>query len=441
MYFSRNKIRMHLNKSLILKVIISIYSLSLILYAGYSGYKVHEYTSYRTVLKVEYSKINDIYYGLLSVDAWEDQIKDIVENQINSFQLNEEQKNILRKEIDKVIHTIIDKAAAMIDQSSSKGWRGALTKLAVSTFVDMDKLRERVPEFTETILQTLTRPENIKKFKNMALNKVQELSEKTKGHSIKNELESTYKAFGVSSKDEFNRKIHRESTALHKEAYAYGRVMIFLAIVFLLTWLIFRRNKKLQKTFLLFGTGLALVILVTGVSTPMLEIDARISELNFRLMGEDVHFEEQMIFYQSKSILDVVQLLLQSKPVDSIVVGILILMFSVLMPATKLITLILYSFINKIRKSAFVNWIAFWSGKWSMADVMVVAIFMSYVAFDGIIQNQLKHIDRESEAVKALTTNNTGLQAGFFLFVTYVLFSMILSAVLKNSIKNERLSE
>jgi hypothetical protein len=51
----------------------------------------------------------------------------------------------------------------------------------------------------------------------------------------------------------------------------------------------------------------------------MLEIDARISELQFKLMGEQVSFEEQMIFYQSKSILDVVTLLLQSKPIDAIV--------------------------------------------------------------------------------------------------------------------------
>jgi hypothetical protein len=268
----------------------------------------------------------------------------------------------------------------------------------------------------------------------MALDKVQELSDQTEGHSAKEMLDETYKTFGVSSKEEFNRKIHREAAALHKEAYAYGRVMVFIAILFLLTWIIFRKNKQLRKTFLLFGTGLALVILATSVSTPMLEIDARISELQFKLMGEQVSFEEQMIFYQSKSILDVVTLLLQSKPIDAIVVGILILAFSVLMPALKLITLILYALIKKIRTSAFVNWIAFWSGKWSMADVMVVAIFMSYVAFDGIIQNQLRHIDRESEAVKALTTNNTGLQAGFFLFVTYVLFSMLLSTVLKKSL-------
>lgn len=427
--------QMKLNKTLILKIIISAYSLGLIGYTAYSGYKVYEYTNYRTVLKAEYSEINDIYYGLLSVDAWEGQIRNIVERQIRSFQLNEQHMSVFREEIDKVIHTILDKAEEMINKSSGNGWRGALTKLAVNAFVDMNKLRSKVPEFTEAILQTLTRPESINKFKSMALDKVQELSDQTEGHSAQKLLESTYRTFGVSSKDEFNRKIYRESTALHKEAYAFGRVMVFMAILFLLTWVIFRKNKNLRKTFLLFGTGLALVILATSVSTPMLEIDARISELHFKLMGENVSFEEQMIFYQSKSILDVVTLLLQSKPIDAIFVGILILAFSVLMPALKLITLILYALIKKIRNSSFVNWIAFWSGKWSMADVMVVAIFMSYVAFDGIIQNQLRHIDRESEAVKALTTNNTGLQAGFFLFVTYVLFSMLLSTVLKNSIK------
>jgi hypothetical protein len=130
---------MHLSKTLILKIIISVYSIGLIGYTAYSGYKVHEYTNYRTVLKSEYSKINDIYYGMLSVDAWEGQIKSIVERQIRGFQLNEAHMNVFREEIDKVIHTILDKAEAMINKSSGNGWRGALTKLAVNAFVDMKK--------------------------------------------------------------------------------------------------------------------------------------------------------------------------------------------------------------------------------------------------------------------------------------------------------------
>jgi hypothetical protein len=176
-------------------------------------------------------------------------------------------------------------------------------------------------------------------------------------------------------------------------------------------------------------------VLAVGVTTPMLEIDARIARLQFILLGEAVSFEEQMIFYQSKSILDVVWLLLESKPLDAIVVGILILAFSVLLPSLKLFSFIVYLISKKVRTWFVVRWIAFYSGKWSMADVMVVAVFMSYVAFDGIIHNQLRHIDRSTETVKALATNNTALQAGFIVFVAYVVYSMLLSEMLKWKIK------
>jgi hypothetical protein len=67
------------------------------------------------------------------------QIKSIVERQIRGFQLNEAHMNVFREEIDKVIHTILDKAEEMINKSSGNGWRGALTKLAVNAFVDMGK--------------------------------------------------------------------------------------------------------------------------------------------------------------------------------------------------------------------------------------------------------------------------------------------------------------
>src|SRR6056297_2197917 len=118
--------------------------------------------------------------------------------------------------------------------------------------------------------------------------------------------------------------------------------MAFLVLIFLIPWFFIRKNKTLQSTFLILSALMALVVLLTGVATPMLEIDARIAELRFTLLGENITFEEQMIFYQSKSILDVVWLLLTSKPVDSIAVGVLILAFSVILPVFKILSLVLY---------------------------------------------------------------------------------------------------
>ena len=39
----------------------------------------------------------------------------------------------------------------------------------------------------------------------------------------------------------------------------------------------------------------------------MIEIDARIKEMSFLLIGERISFEDQVIFFQSKSIVDVVR--------------------------------------------------------------------------------------------------------------------------------------
>jgi hypothetical protein len=72
-----------------------------------------------------------------------------------------------------------------------------------------------------------------------------------------------------------------------------------------------------------------------------------------------------------------------------------------------------------------------------MADVIVVAIFMSYIAFDGIIKDQLSSIDKHTETINAITTNETDLDAGFYIFLTYVIYSLFLSSILKWIVKKE----
>ncbi len=61
-----------------------------------------------------------------------------------------------------------------------------------------------------------------------------------------------------------------------------------------------------------------------------------------------------------------------------------------------------------------------------MADVMVVAIFMAYIGFTGIISEQLKQLEAVSTSLDILTTNESRLQSGFFLFASFVLLSLLI---------------
>ncbi len=74
-----------------------------------------------------------------------------------------------------------------------------------------------------------------------------------------------------------------------------------------------------------------------------------------------------------------------------------------------------------------------------MADVMVIAIFMAYIGFNGIIKSQLDQLSSAAEGLDILTTNGTSLQPGYYLFLTYTLLALFFAEFLvKKSQIDER---
>ena len=65
-----------------------------------------------------------------------------------------------------------------------------------------------------------------------------------------------------------------------------------------------------------------------------------------------------------------------------------------------------------------------------MADVVVVAIFMSYIGFQGIINAQLAKLSSLYSNITVVTTNDTQLQAGFMVFIAFSLASILFSSIL-----------
>jgi uncharacterized paraquat-inducible protein A len=112
-------------------------------------------------------------------------------------------------------------------------------------------------------------------------------------------------------------------------------------------------------------------------------------------------------------------------------VGILLITFSIVFPVLKIISSMGYYFnFRKLRENAVIRFFVLKSGKWSMADVMVVAIFMAYIGFNGIITSQLGHLRSTDQELVILTTNATALQPGFYLFLAYTLLALILTGFL-----------
>lgn len=396
------------------------------------GYRIHNLSGERSVIKKDYSELNNIQHGLLSVDAWKDNLLDIINTQINQFEFTEKQEDTLRVELNKILNSLVTKAVVMVNKKQTT-FRGKITKFAVNNFIEVDEVRSKVPEFTNTIIKEIKKPQSKERLKYLAQDKVKEFAAVTHD-SISKGLDlvlllAKYNAVDI---PEFNQKVSVTINTLQEQIYLYSFAMIACLILLLLVWVIFRNKKDLYTPLFTMSVLLALVVLGVGLTAPMIEIDARINELNFELIGKHVIFNDQVIFYQSKSILDVVHILITAGKTDSVFVGVLILIFSVLFPITKLLCTKIYLLGNeKWKKNGLIRFFAFKSGKWSMADVMVVAIFMAYIGFKGILDNQMQHLNVKTKSLATIATNETSLQPGFILFIAYVIYGLILGVILK----------
>src|SRR5690606_14611743 len=131
-----------------------------------------------------------------------------------------------------------------------------------------------------------------------------------------------------------------------------------------------------------------------------------------------------------------IRLMIGNGGFDLILVGFLVFIFSVLFPILKLVSSVFLVSIPSLHSNKIINFLVNKTGKCSMADVMVVAIFMSYIGFSGILPEQLLQLENLSSKIDVLTTNKSSLQTGFFAFTAFALLSLLTTGKIKKIQKN-----
>jgi len=407
----------------------------LVVLAGWCSYQLAQGANERATIMKDHGEANSIIYGIFSADEWKDKVESIVSKRIENFELSRKQDSLLRVQVSSLLHNLISEVKHKINKED-QSLKHKIRKISAKVFVDWEALRSEVPVYTNEIVQHLKKKQSKERLKSLLQSKLEDLAAQTYDETDSVMLHKLYQQYHTNSLSAFNDKVQQEAAELQTRNYWYVYGVLGIILAFLAVWWAGLRYYRLHKPLFVLSVLLGIVVLIAGLATPMIEIDARIQEFNFVLLGEPIQFNNQILFYRSKSILEMVQLLLQSTRFDSIFVGMLVLAFSVLMPVSKLIANGTYLFAGtSLRNNQFVQWLAFKSGKWSMADVMVVAIFMAFIGFDSILDNQLKMMAFNNQRLSSITTNNTALQSGFVLFMAYVLYSLLLSSFLNKLIK------
>ena len=400
----------------------------------YFGYRLHTLSNEQEQIKEDYSMANNITFGLFSVDQWRDKISAVVNGQVQDYKMSPAQKKALKKEVEEQLNGMVDKAVAEINKPQ-KSLGGKLKKFAFNQFVDAKEIHAQVPSFAKTIIDKINSPRSTNRLKDIASSKIKQLTKETyDSTNVARTAVIKYLSgkYHVSSKASFDKRVNADLSAIRTVTYNYAYAMVGCVFIALVLWWLMRKQVQLQRTLFVMSLFFAFTLLAVGLTASIIEVDARIQSLNFMLMGEKVVFENQVLFFQSKSILGIIEVLFsQSKP-DAILVGVLIFLFIIVLPVLRIISKgILILSTKKLAENKVLRYLTFECGKWDMSDVMVVGILMTYIGLNGILQSQLSNLNIKNDFLTTVTANNTSLQPGYFIFAGYVIFENILSYILK----------
>ncbi len=383
------------------------------------------------------AEIKNVKYGLLSIHAWKKEISDILAKKVKEFEITGNNKKELDNSIQKALHQLLNEVEKVLERQKTEGnfFKRTLSSIIQPLVIDINDLRNQIPHFSAIILAELDNDKTREKLRVFIQEKIDDYLYKTVGEedlSMINFLSKKYECQDMASCSQLiQTKLDQANSSLKLKSY------FILSLFILVFFIILVKNRNIKANELAILVFICGVLLIAGISSPMIDIDARIANFSFKLLGEPIIFKDQILFFQSKSIFDVVSILIKTAQLQSILVGFLIFLFSIVFPISKLLASLLLVYKKSFYNNKFIKFFALKSGKWAMADVTVVAVFMAFIGFSGVIDSQLKQLESAKENLEIFTTDNSNFGVGFLLFLAFTLGGLVLATFLEKKIQKE----
>jgi len=379
--------------------------------------------------KNDYAELNHVKYGLFSVEEWKRQITVILAEEINKLNLSRTNERKLRKHIEVLLNTLIDKVDKRIREGNSGSGEGWVKQSLINILINLENIKKGIPEYADAVIREMTNSKTKGQIKAVLNKQLEQYIKQTFDTQDTIQLSRILLRTDSQDIESARIKLNTAISVKHDRIFKEAILLIILSVIlFALSG--FSKQPLAPSRYILLVLSL-IILLIAGVTTPMIDMEAQISQMSFVLMGHPIHFEDQVLYFQSKSILDVFWLMITYKDIQMKFVGVLLITFSIFFPLLKIASSLGYYYnYHHARENPVIKFFVLKSGKWSMADVMVVAIFMAYIGLNGIITSQFDQLISAGQELVILTTNGTSLQPGYYLFLTYTLLALFLSGFL-----------
>ncbi len=377
------------------------------------------------------AELQDVAHGLLDPNAWIDQVTGIIEAKIEQFQFTPERRKEIKPILERMLNAVLTKADLyMRKQRGADEFKDRLKEDVREQLMSLDEVKAGIPGYADAILDELSRPASRQELEHVLTSMLRNVSRQTYSKAEASRLAAIHRTYACEDRASCEAELRARLVENHTRAMGWTGAVLTLAIL-LFVIVAWTTRKTVRRTRLAMLVVACALLMACGVLTPMLDVEARITKLSFLLLGKPVEFSDQVLYFQSKSVLDVVRVLASTHKPDMILVAMLLVTFSVFFPLAKLTASFLYLYdVAGLRKRSLVEFFALKSSKWSMADVFVVAMFMAYIGFNGVVNSELQAFARAGAPdVTVLTTNGSALQLGYFLFLAFCIAGLATSSI------------
>lgn len=400
------------------------------------AFTIHRVSDERSSLRADQMELSHITYGLFDPTEWKNVIVRIIRSKVMEFELvGADREQVRKRTIDLMNGLLSEVEVVLKEKNRESGIGGAVKNAVINMIVDMDAIRSGVPRYADMVVEYANDPENRDEMQCFALDKLNEVGTSTDGKVDRSLFQAALTRYDCVNKEAAIAIIEQRISALdHALRSAY--VLLGLACGTLLILAFTASAGQRGPLVATIATGICLLVL--GLQLPMIDIEARIEVFELAVLGEPVRFSDQILFHQSKSILEVVRVLLEERKPELMLVAVAVFAFSVVLPTLKMLLSGATLLRRREFQGKFIGFLVHRAGKWSMADVMVVAIFMAFIGFNGVVDGQLHSLEDHTTSVHVLTTNNSALEVGFYLFTGYCMIGLITSALLPHALRHDR---
>jgi membrane-associated HD superfamily phosphohydrolase len=412
---------------------VSFWTLVLLITAGIA-LRFGQAESEKATLRHDLALLQDVRYGLFNVDEWKAVLSDIITAKIESFELEDANREEMQAQIERLLRTLVNDLERNYYEDRSSSFIGILESAASGILGVFKQIKKDIPSMAQRIVTFMDDPENRDKIRNYLMDTVDEYAAETFGETNYSAVDQVLDRRGTPAGNRPERMATAVTTIQSRLGQIHAAqfpIKIAGVLLFLITatalffWAQTHVHIKLVAATLL-------IWLLSGIQMPMLLIQAKIDHLDFQLLGESFAFSDQVLFQQSKSIWEVVKLLImEGKGPGAWLAGVGVFLFSILIPAGKLGATLAWKEGTQWSQTWVGKLILFRSAKWAMADVMVVAIFLSHLGFNGILKDQVQRLEGMSPRLDVLTTANSTLLSGFLAFFGFAILGLLLSERLK----------